>query len=186
MSQCLISVPNYGTIYPMLFKATTDFTDLSACCNRGQGQILTTLSALMYELYQCHTQIINLYVSNIESRFYGLMLLLTCSSQSIYRPAALVPQWVTSQNIDKPKRWQTETSTNQKRRQTETSTTQNVDKPKRRQTETSTDRNVDNPKRRQTETSTDRNVDKPKRRHSKTTTQFLRYTAYNILSISMS
>ena len=24
---------------------------LSACCNRGQGQILTTLSALMYELY---------------------------------------------------------------------------------------------------------------------------------------
>ena len=41
---------------------------------------------------------------------------------------------------------------------------QNVDKPKRRQTETSTDQNVDRPKvdkpnRRQTKTSTDRNVD---------------------------
>ena len=53
---------------------------------------------------------------------------------------------VDNQNVDKPKR-----------RQTKTSTDQNVDKPKRRQTKTSTNRNVDN-----------RNADKPKRRHSKT------------------
>ena len=60
---------------------------------------------------------------------------------------------VDNQNVDKPKRRQTETSTNR-----------NVDKPKRRQTKTSTDQNVDKPQRRQTKTSTDRNVDKPKRR----------------------
>ena len=66
-------------------------------------------------------------------------------------------QNVDNQNVDKPKRRQTESSTNQ-----------NVDKPKRRQTETSTIRNVDKPKRRQTKTSTHQNVDKPKRRHSKT------------------
>ena len=82
---------------------------------------------------------------------------------------------VDNQNVDKPKRRQTETSTNRnvdkpKRRQTETSTNQNVDKPKRRQTKTSTDQNVDRPKRRQTETSTNRNVDKPKRRQTKTST----------------
>ena len=75
---------------------------------------------------------------------------------------------VDNQNLYKPKRLQTKTSTKQnvdnpKRRQTETSTNQNVDKPKRRQNETSTSQNVDRPKRRQTETST-----KPKRRHIKT------------------
>ena len=47
---------------------------------------------------------------------------------------------------------------------------QNVDKPKRRQTETSTDQDVDKSKRRQTETSTNRNVDKPRRRQTKTST----------------
>ena len=72
---------------------------------------------------------------------------------------------VDNQNVDRPKRPQTETSTSRnvnksKRRQTETSTRRNVDKPIRRQTETST-----KPKRRQTKTSTSRNVDKPKRRH---------------------
>ena len=55
---------------------------------------------------------------------------------------------VDNQNVDKPKRRQTETSTNQ-----------NVDKPKRRQTKTSTNRNGDKPKRRQTKTSTNQNVD---------------------------
>ena len=60
---------------------------------------------------------------------------------------------VDNQNVDKPKRRQTKTSTNR-----------NVDKPKRRQTKTSTDQYVDKPKRRQTETSTNQNVDKPKRR----------------------
>ena len=76
---------------------------------------------------------------------------------------------VDNQNVDKPKRRQTETSKNQnvdkpKRRQTKTSTNQNVDRPKRRQAKTSTDRNVDKPKRRQTK------VDKPKRRQTKTST----------------
>ena len=51
-----------------------------------------------------------------------------------------------------------------------TVTSQNVDKPKRRQTETSTNRNVDKRKRRQTETSTNQKVDKPKRRQTKTST----------------
>ena len=72
--------------------------------------------------------------------------------------------WVTSQNVDKPKRRQP------KRRQTLTSTNQNVDKTKRRQTKTSTNRNVDKPKRRQAETSTNQNVDKPKRRQTETST----------------
>ena len=58
------------------------------------------------------------------------------------------------------KRRQTETST------TLTSTNQNVDKPKRRQTETSTNQNVDKPKRRQPKTSTGENVDTPKRRQT--------------------
>ena len=76
---------------------------------------------------------------------------------------------VDNQNVDKPKRRQTETSTNQnvdkpKRRQSETSTNQNV------QTETSTNQNVYRPKRRQTETSTNQNVDKPKRPHTETST----------------
>ena len=65
----------------------------------------------------------------------------------------------TGQNVDKPKR-----------RQTKTSTDRNVDKPKRRQIETSTDQNVDRPKRRQIKTSTNRNVDNPKRRQTKTST----------------
>ena len=39
---------------------------------------------------------------------------------------------------------------------------QNVDKPKRRQTETSTDQNVDRPKSRQTEPLTNQNIDRPK------------------------
>ena len=43
---------------------------------------------------------------------------------------------------------------------------QNVDKPKRRQTKTSTDQNVDRPKRRQTETSTNQNVDTRKPLHN--------------------
>ena len=96
--------------------------------------------------------------------------------------AVTTVQVVTSQNVDKPKRrqpkrWQTETSTNQnidkpKRRQTETSTNQNVDKPKRRQAETSTNQNVDKPKRRQTKTSTNQNVVKPKRRQTETSTLF--------------
>ena len=62
---------------------------------------------------------------------------------------------VDNQNVDKPKRRQTKTSTNR-----------NVDKPKRRQTETSTNRNVDKPKRRQTKTSTNRNVDTLKLQHN--------------------
>ena len=49
---------------------------------------------------------------------------------------------------------------------------QNVDKPKRRQTETSTDQNVNKPKRRQTKTSTNRNVDKPKRPKASTNQNF--------------
>ena len=57
---------------------------------------------------------------------------------------------VTGQNIDKPKR-----------RQTETPTDRNVKKPKWRQTKTSTDQNVDKPERQQTETN--QNVNKPKR-----------------------
>ena len=76
----------------------------------------------------------------------------------------LMPQRVTGQNVDKPKRRQP------KRRQTETSTNRNVDKPKRRQAKTSTDQNVDKPKRRQTKTSTSQNVDRPKRRQTKTAT----------------
>ena len=47
----------------------------------------------------------------------------------------------------------------------------NVDKPKRRQTQTSTDRNVDRPKRWQTKTSTNQTVNKPKRRQTKTSTE---------------
>ena len=68
--QCLISVPNFGTIYPMILKQPHILQILSACCKRGQGRILTTLSALMYELYSYPLQIISLYASNIESRFY--------------------------------------------------------------------------------------------------------------------
>ena len=41
---------------------------------------------------------------------------------------------ITGQNIDRPKRRQSETSTNQKHWQPETSTNQNIDRPKRRQT----------------------------------------------------
>ena len=47
---------------------------------------------------------------------------------------------LTDQNIDKPKRQQTKTST-----QAEMSTIRNVDEPKRPQTETSIDRNIDTP-----------------------------------------
>ena len=87
---------------------------------------------------------------------------------------------VDNQNVDKPKRRQTETSTTQnvdipKRRPNETSTNQNVDRPKRRKTETSKNQNVDRPKRRQT-----KNVEKPKRRHSKTSALFWWCTVYII------
>ena len=86
---------------------------------------------------------------------------------------------VDNQNVDKPKRRQTKTSTNQ-----------NVNKPKRRQTKTSTNRNVHKPKRRQTKTSTNQNVDRSKRRQIKTSTNQnvdtlkLRYNSYDILYIS--
>ena len=63
--------------------------------------------------------------------------------------------WSTNRNVDD------QNVGRPKRRQTKTSTNRNVDKPKRRQTKTPTNRNVDNPKRRQTETSTDWNVDTP-------------------------
>ena len=80
-------------------------------------------------------------------------------------------QNVDNQNVDRPKRRQTETSTSRnvdkpKRSQTKTSTSRNVDKPKRRQAETSTNQNVDKPKRRQVETSTNRNVDILKLQHN--------------------
>ena len=45
-------------------------------------------------------------------------------------------------------------------------TSQHVDKPKRRQTEPSTNQNIDKPKRRQTETSTNQNVDTLKLQHN--------------------
>ena len=67
---------------------------------------------------------------------------------AIFEPGFDVLNWtllkVTGQNIDKPKR-----------RQTETSTDQIVDKPKRRHSQTSVDQNVDKP-----------NIDTPKRRQS--------------------
>ena len=69
--------------------------------------------------------------------------------------------------VNSPHKWPVllvKTSTNQN------VANQNVDKPKRRHTETSTNQNVDKPKRRQTETSTNLNVDRPKRRQTKTST----------------
>ena len=45
-------------------------------------------------------------------------------------------------------------------------TSQNVDKPKRRQTEWSTNQTIDKSKHRQTETSTNQNVDTPKLKHN--------------------
>ena len=99
--------------------------------------------------YQSCARHSNYYTSNTnigstESLSYGRLLVKTSTNRN-----------VDNQNVDKPKRRQTETSTNQ-----------NVDKPKRRQTKTSTDRNVDKPKRRQTKTSTNQNVDTPKPLHN--------------------
>ena len=81
---------------------------------------------------------------------------------------------VDKQNIDKPKRRRTETSTNQ-----------NVDKPKRQQTEMSTDQNVNRPKRRQPKMLTNQNGDKPKRRQS-IKLQHYSYGILYILSIPIS
>ena len=89
--QCLVSVPNYGAIYPTVLKQRQILQILSACCKRGQSQILMTPFALMYELYQYPIQIMNLYVFNIESQFYVFMSLLTCSSHCI-QTCCSVPQ----------------------------------------------------------------------------------------------
>ena len=70
-------IPNCGMIYPIFFKKRQILQTLRGFYIHGQGQILITLSALMYEphLILCTNQIFLsgiLFVPHIESLFYTL------------------------------------------------------------------------------------------------------------------
>ena len=79
----LILVPNWGMIYPMILKKRQILQTLRGSYIHGQGQILMTLSALMYEphviLYTNQIFYQEFYLFHISS--HAFILLLTCSLQ---------------------------------------------------------------------------------------------------------
>ena len=90
---CLISVPNYEAIYQVILKQRQILQILSACCRHGQGQILMTLSALMYESY------LNFMISS-----HGFYVLYPCLyvHRIASRPDAWVPQCISPTSHSAP------------------------------------------------------------------------------------